>query len=292
MKYKKRHLLLIKRKHLKYIIIAFVAVVAVVTILLVTSANNRRSDLQNSVDAVAETGVIHIGLRGDIGSLCTYNSDTGVYEGLEKDVVDEIIRRLFGDEIIVNYTEVNSETKDAMLKLGEIDISLGASVNLGSSGISYTSSFYSDGNAFLVMEDSISRIQALTGKSIAVVQGSNVAEDSEKDEEVTVLEEYLSDQGIQTKVKKYASYPEAINALRSGHVNGVCANEISLKLYGIKGMLILPDRFLPVNYCVQVREDLGAFYTAIDEQIKSMQADGTMDSLIEKWNLINYASLE
>lgn len=292
MKYRKRRLLLLKRKHIKIIIILLAVALAVAVILLVTSANSRRTEKQNAVDAVVATGVVRIGLRGDIGVLCTFNEEINDYEGLEKDVADEIIRRLFPDGIIVKYVGVNSETKDAQLRQGSIDISLGASINLGKKGIKYTSSYYSDGGALLVMEGTHTSSAQLDGKTIAVVQGTRTAQASEDDDDINVLEEYLASQGTGVTVKVYASYPEAIGALRSGFVAAVCASEINLKLYGIKGMLILPDRFLPSRYCVQVNENLGKLDEAVDKVIADMREDGTMDALIGKWNLVNYEALK
>ena len=49
-------------------------------------------------------------------------------------------------------------------------------------------------------------------------------------------------------VRKYASYPEAVGALRDGAVSAICASELNLKRFGMKGMLLLPDRFLPGRY--------------------------------------------
>ena len=119
--------------------------------------------MQASVDDIAALGVINVGLRGDIGSLCTYNEETGEYEGLEKDVADEIISRIFGDDILVHYVDVNSETKNALLLSGDVDIALGASVNNSLSSICYTSSYYSDGSAFLVIEGEMTSEDGLNG---------------------------------------------------------------------------------------------------------------------------------
>ncbi len=292
LKYKRRRLLLLKRKHIKIIIILLAVAVAAAVILLVSSANTRRTEKQNAVAAVADAGFIRVGLRGDIGVLCTFNEEKNEYEGLEKDVADEIIRRLFPDGIITRYMEVNSETKDAWLRMGTVDMALGASINLGRRGISYSSSFYADGGALLVMEGTYTRAAELNGKKIAVVQGTRTAQHSEKDDEINVLAEYMAGQGTEVTVKVYASYPEAIDALRSGFVSAVCASEINLKLYGIKGMLILPERFLPSRYCVQVSDGLGLFIDAVNDVIADMREDGTLDALYGKWNLVNYETLE
>ncbi len=267
-------------------------VLAVAVIIAVTSNNRVRTVKQHAIEDIEKKGVISIGLRSDIGALCTFNEETGEFEGLEKDVADEIVSRLFPDGIVVDYAVVNSETKDAQLKLGNIDMALGASVDVDKSGIAYSSPYFADASALLVQEGGVNSSAQLDGKIVGVVQGSLVARDSEDDEDVSVLQEYLMKQGVNITVKKYASYPEAIEGLRSNSVAAVCASEIYLKLFGIKGMLVLPDRFLPSRYCVQVREGQSAFADVISDKISEMIKDGTMDALAAKWKLVDYSALD
>lgn len=292
MKYKKRRLLVLKRKHINIIIIVSAAVIAAIVLLLVTQASARRSEKQHAVNAVADRGMIRIGLRGDLGALCTFSEDTGTFEGLEKDVADGIVARLFPDGIIVNYVRVNSETKDAELRRGVLDISLGASVDMGRSGISYTEPFFADASAILVQGGEVTDIAQLSGKTMAVIQNSVLGGSSEKDKDVSILQEYLGKLGVDVTVRKYASYPEAVDALKMGAVSGIGASELNLKRFGLKGMLLLPERFLPSRYCVQVRSGLGAFSQAVNDCIAEMRRDGTLAALADKWNLVDYSALE
>ena len=291
MRYRRRRLLVLKRKHINIIIIVSAVIAAAVVLLLVTQANARRFEKQNAVDAMAARGMISIGLRGDLGALCTYNEETGTFEGLEKDVADEIVARLFPDGIIVNFVRVNSETKDSELRRGALDISLGASVDMDRSGISYTEPFFADASAILVQGGEVTDIAQLSGKTMAVIQNSVLAASSEKDKDVNILEEYLGKLGVGVMVKKFASYPEAVDALKTGAVSGIAASELSLKRFGLKGMLLLPERFLPSRYCVQVRSDLDAFSQAASDCIAEMRRDGTLAALAEKWNLVDYSAL-
>lgn len=277
---------------MKIAIPILILVIAIVVIALVASANKQIAEKQNAVNRITSKGVIKIGLRGDIGALCTYDPEREVYEGLEKDILDEILSRLFKQEILVEYVDVNSETKDAMLKVGDIDISLGASIWKDTSNIIYTNSYYSDGSAFLVRQGLMTSQAGLKGQTVAVVQGSFAAAENEDDEELINLQAYLESQKIDADVKVYASYPEAIEALDTGFVSGVCANEIFLKFFGKKGMLILPERFLPNNFRVAVSESLGIFRDVIDDILLEMKKDGTTEAFIEKWNLVDYAGLE
>ena len=281
---------MIKPKHIKIIAPILAAVIIIVVIILATSGARDRSEKEKAVDAVSQIGILNVGLRPDLGSLCTFNTETGEYEGLEKDVIDEIIYRMFGDDMIVIYVQINSKTKDAMIKTGELDLALGASIETSTSLIKYTSSFYTDGSAFLVKQGAMSSQKGLQGKTIAIVQGAYVSR--ENDDDVTKVEEYLTTYGITADLKIYASYPEAMSALDGGHVDAVCASETYLKLFGKKGMLILPERFLPQEYCVETRRSLETFSSAMSDVIEEMKSDGTIDALIDIWDLEDYKTLD
>lgn len=294
MRYKKRRFWLIKQKHLRIIIGIAIVLVVIAIVFFILSITGHQASKQNAVDNVAAMGLINVGLRGDLNKLCTYNEETGVFEGFEKDVADEIIKRLFNDDILINYVNVNTETRTAYLRRGDADFALGAATYVDQSGIDYSSVYFSDGSAFLVMEDKMTSMQELSGGVIGIVQGSMHAQDGDikKDENATLMSDYLKKLEIEASVKKYASYPEAIDALRDGFVNAVCASETALTQFGRPGMLMLPERFMPNEYRVCVSGSLGLFTEAVNDAIAGMKSDGTLESLMGKWNLVNYTELE
>ncbi len=278
------------RINTKYFKIAGAALFAVAVIAAISyfiSQGEISAKKQDAVKAVASKGYINVGLRGDLGSLCLYDEAAGTYSGLEKDIADEIIKKLFPDGIIVNYINVNSETKDALLQTGDVDISLGASVNRAVEGIYYTSPYFTDPSAFLVREGEMTAIKEFSGSTVAIVQGSRAAT-KPKGSKKTNLEIYFESIDISANVRVYASYPEAIEALRAGYVKGVCANELFLMLFGKSGMLLLGEKCIPSDYCVQTWKNLGAFGDAVNDVIKDMIKDGTMAGLLGKWQLKSY----
>ncbi len=295
MKYKRRRLLLLKQKHLRIIIGIAIALAVIAILYFILSATGHEAKIQSVVNNLKSTGLINIGLRGDLGKLCTYNEETGQFEGFEKDVTDEIVSRLFGGDILVNYATVNTETRTAYLRRGDSDMGLGAATDMDESGITYSVSYYSEGSAFLVIEENTKSMEELSGGRVAIVNGTMHAQESEdnKDgETVTRMFEYLKILNIEADIKEYASYPEAIQALRDGFVDAVCASETALTQFGMTGMLLLPERFMPSDYRVCISNSLGIFSEAVDDVISAMKQDGTLDTLMKKWDLVNYQELE
>lgn len=288
----RNRLFLINTKYVKLAGAALAAVIVIVAAVLIILHSSERAQVKAGVDKVASSGVINVGLRGDLGQLCTYDAQTKTYLGLEKDIADELVNRLYPEGLLVNYVEVNSKTKDAFLQTGQLDISLAASVEGSVTGIVYSGPFFSDGCAFLVRQGEMTHEGGLSGGIIAVVQGTRPATKAKKEDKQTRLETYLESHEIDASVRSFASYPEAVEALRKEHVSAVCANETFLKLYGWSGMLILPERFMPVGFCVQVRKQLGKFYDAVQESLEDMKSDGTLARLLEKWELSDYAYLD
>ncbi len=291
MKYRKSHRLLKKKYIVTICIVLFVLIAAVIIISVASNARQHTQEQQAVGDQLRE-GLLRIGLRGDIDALCTYNGQTGEYEGLEKDIADELVSRIFHNDIIVEYVSVNSRTKDALLKIGDIDLSLGASINTGQSGICYTSPYFAEACGFLVMEGGITSQEGLSGGTVAVVQSSLPAVESEENKEKTKLDDYLAQSGITASVKKYASFPEAIDALDNGFVDGVCASQNDLKHFGKAGMLLLGDLFMPNRFCVQFSSGDQTLCDVFSKTIGEMREDGTLEALIKKWNLTDYSGLE
>jgi ABC-type amino acid transport substrate-binding protein len=118
------------------------------------------------------------------------------------------------------------------------------------------------------------------------------SEDNKDDENATLMSEYLKILDIEADVKEYASYPEAIQALRDGFVDAVCASETALTKFGKTGMLLLPERFMPSDYRICFSQSAGLFSQAVNDVIATMKQDGTLDMLIQKWDLVNYQKLE
>jgi putative glutamine transport system substrate-binding protein len=292
LRYRKRRLLLLKKKHIVIISVVLAVLIAVIVIASVSSAARERASKEQAVANQLHEGLLRVGLRGDIGSFCTLNPDTGQYEGLEKDVIDELIARVLGENILVEYVDVNSRTKDALLKKGDVDVSLGASINTDQTCIFYTSPYFADACAFLLMEGGVTSQAGLSGGVIAVVQNSLPVQDSTKNEDKTMLDDYLAAQDISATVKEFASYPEAVDALSSGVVEAVCASENDLKLFGKAGMLMLAERFLPNRYCLQFASVDEGLCGAFSDAINAMIEDGTMAGLITKWNLVDYSALQ
>ena len=280
---------MIKRKHIKIIAPILAAVIIIVGIILLTAPARELSAKQKAVEAVSQMDILSIGLRPDLGALSTYNTDTQEFEGFEKDVIDEVMARLFGENMLVTYVNVNSKTKDAQIKTGELDIALGASIASDATLIAYSEPFLTDGSAFLVKQGKMTSQKALMGSKIAIVQESYVSRENEDD--VSKLEEYLAEFNISAQIQVYASYPEAVDALEGGHVDAVCASELYLKLFGKRGMLILPERFLPQGYCIETRQSLTTFCAAIGDVIEEMKQDGTMEALLDIWGLSDYNAL-
>lgn len=264
--------------------IALAVIAVIIGIVLLVSSGKKVAEKQEAIGEIKAAGVINVGLRGDIGYLCMYDKGSGTFKGMEKELSDEIIKRIFGSGILVNYVLVDSETKDALLLTGDLDMSLGASVTGSNSDIDYSASFYSDGSAFLVRKGEMTVQSSLSGKTIAVIQGS-VPASKTADKKSTNIESYLKAQNINATVKVYASYPEAIEALRVKFVDAVCASEYFLKLFGKSGMVILPERFITNKYCVETRADLQGLSDAVSDQINALKKDETLDSLIKDWNL-------
>ena len=89
-------------------------------------------------------------------------------EGFEIDVCEEVIRRIFEDQILIRYEEVTSTTKLSKLNLQEIDVCIGAFVPNSSSRISlsYSDGFFVDEVALVTRKDQ--RLNVLAANTVLI----------------------------------------------------------------------------------------------------------------------------
>lgn len=280
----RKRLFIINKKLLIILGSVIAAALIIVVIVLLVSSGKKAAEKQATMEKIISAGVINVGLRTDLRPLCWYDDTTKSFDGLEKDLADELMSRLFGGKVIVNYIKVDSETRDALLLSGDIDIALGASVQGSTTGIDYSEAFFTEGSAFLVRSGEMTSEIGINGGVVAVVQGSVEAAKYGNDKKTTHIENYLGAKNINASVRVYASYPEAIEALRKKFLTAVCASETFLKIYGKSGMLLLPERFIPCGYCVETRSSLEALVISVNEALSAMRNDGTINNLLKKWN--------
>ena len=207
------------------------------------------------------------------------NLENGEYVGLDIEIAKAVAKEL-GYEI-----EFKNLQFDAIIPA----IAAGGQADIGISGFSvdperakeidFSDSYYIDDQAIAVMK----------GGSIT----KDNADESLNKEDVTIAvqsgttgESYVKENYPKAKVQPYGNSTDAFAALQSGQANAVCTN-----LAVVEKMLkdayqdaeVVKSIATGEEYAIVVSKDNAALKTAINDALKKMKSDGTIDKLIQQY---------
>ncbi|MDR2671045.1 MAG: transporter substrate-binding domain-containing protein [Oscillospiraceae bacterium] len=235
--------------------------------------------LPAEVQAIADRGVLRVGVKVDVPQFGYLNPDTNEQEGMEADLARELARRIVGDESAVEFQAVTAKTRGPLLDNEEVDMVIATFTITEERKLSYnfTQPYFVDGIGFLVKRDlGALTIADLDGKTVAVAQSATTKD---------ALDEKAAELGITFQYSEYASYPEAKTALTSGRVDAFSVDKSILLGYVDDTTVILEETFKPQEYGIASKLDKTELAAYLDDFISEIKTDGTLDALVEKWAL-------
>jgi putative glutamine transport system substrate-binding protein len=141
----------------------------------------------------------------------------------------------------------------------------------------FSTPYYTDAVGMLVKKSSgITGLADLDGKTIGVAQSA-----TSKD----AIEAAAKNVGATLKFAEFSTYPEIKAALDSGRVDVFSVDKSILNGYLDAETVILPDEFSPQPYGVTTKLSNKALADYVDGLIKKWLGDGTIDGLVNQFNL-------
>ena len=235
--------------------------------------------LPAQVQAIKDAGVLRVGTKEDVPGFGLRNTATGEIEGLEVDIAKLIAKEIIGDETAIECTPVTAKTRGPLLDNGDVDMILATFTITEERKLSYNFStpYYTDAVGLLVKTDSgFGSLADMDGKIIGVAQSA-----TSKDA-VGAEAEAL---GVSVTFDEYATYPEIKAALDSGRVDAFSVDKSILRGYLDDTTMLLDDAFNPQDYGVATKLDNTDLAAYVDELVQGWLADGTIQELIDKWEL-------
>ena len=239
-------------------------------------------------------GVLRAGVRADVVNFGYLNERTGNYYGLEIDLVNEIAERMgYGD---VEFVTVIPDNRKEMLLEGQIDLICGCYSIADSrlENFDFSPAYYDDRVVAVVQNSSmIGSVDDLRGRTFGTMAGSNAApllstklyEIGFTNGEVVTANDDNSEVSFDTwNLLQFPSYQELSDALESGDVDAMVLDGAIAKTYMNYKRSILPD-FVVAEQSFGVATQKGSDLSApVSDAIQAMLDDGTIETLIDKWD--------
>ena len=199
-------------------------------------------------------------------------ADDGTFEGIDVDIAGKIAEKL-GLELVVDDMEFGSIITS--VQTGKEDIALaGLTVtDERKQNVDFTDSYATGVQVVIVPEDSdIKSIDDLQGKLIGC-------------QESTTGYAYCSDDYGEDMVTAFPSGTNAVQALLTGKIDAVVIDKQPAEAYVAQneGLKILDTEYVTENYAIGVSKDNTALRDAVNNALKELIDDGTIQSILDKY---------
>ena len=205
------------------------------------------------------------------------NLENGEYVGLDIEIAKAI-----GEKLGLEVEFVNLQF-DAIIPA----VAAGGQVDMGISGFSvdperakaidFTDSYYVDDQAIAVMKDgditADNADEKLAEATIAVQSG-------------TTGEAYVQENYPNAKVQPYGNSTDAFAAMQAGQADAVCTNKAvveNMLADAYADAQVVKQIATGEEYAIVVAQDDPELTAAINGALAELQADGTIDALIEQY---------
>ncbi|MGG0410053.1 transporter substrate-binding domain-containing protein [Peribacillus simplex] len=224
---------------------------------------------------VKEKDKIVFGVKNDTRLFGLKNPSTGDVEGFDIDIAKALAAEILGDENKVEFKEVTSKTRMALLNNGDID-AIVATMTITEDRkkeVDFTDVYFDAGQSLLVKKGSdIKGIDSLKGKKVLAVKGSTSSINiREKAPEAQVLE--------------FENYSEAFAALKSGQGDALTTDDSIL--YGMAdedpSYELVGGTFTEEPYGIAVKKGNTDFVDELNKALKSLKDSGKYDEIHDKW---------
>ena len=281
-----------KKKLFRRVLSAFLAALCLAGFVLM-GGNARAEEVDPDVQAIIDRGVLRVGVKNAVIGFGFQDTLTGEYSGMEIDLATALAEELGVD---VEFTTVTAATRTELLDSGDIDCVLATFpiTDERKESWDFTTPYYTDHVTVLVEDDSgIKTLADLEGKLVGVSSGSTSARAltsamidagviDGKDFNKDTFDAATWKEGV--SFQQFDDYPGISTALAAGQVDAFCVDKSILAVYKIDGRSYIEDEFAPQEYGIATKKDSG-FSTYCEDFIQAKLEDGTIEGLIEDYNL-------
>lgn len=247
------------------------AIIILAIICIVIFGAPVQSDKLSSYDMLMERGILKVGVCSDVPILGVLEDDKVV--GLEPKIANKLNQAIFGEDTAPMIVPYNDQTKEYALSNGDVDLLMCRSDSSMFSSEDYvmSQSYYVDTVSFIAAKGKDKTVDDLNGKKVACIYKSE-AQDAFVNE--------ANERGMTVEVLEYASYPEAMEALKSDKVDAFVEDSLILNKYVESGYSLSKDTFASMELVIVANASDSALIGKVDEIISAMKESGELSELI------------
>ena len=247
---------------------------------VLVAAGRAWAQTADTMAKVKASGKIVMGVRESSAPL-SYTVGGGRYLGYHVELCEQVIKKLM-PAATIEYTPVTSANRIPLVQNGTVDIECGSTTNNATrqKDVSFAVTTYvTEVRTAVKAGSNIKSVSDLAGKNVATTTGTT---------SVALLRKHERANGVNFNEVYGKDHADSFLLLESGRADafvmddnilaGLIASSKAPADYAIVGETLNIE---PI--AIMVRKDDPAFKKAVDDSIKAMMADGSLDKLYSKW---------
>ncbi len=240
----------------------------------------------NTLDKIKSSGSVTMGVRESSG--LSFTIGDGKFAGFHVDVCQRVLadiqKQLKLNRLEIKYQPVTSQNRIPLVQNGTVDIECGSTTNNATrqKDVAFAVTTYVEEVRIAVKTNSgITSLNQLNGKKVATTTGTTSVQLLRKHERAT---------GVNFEEIFGKDHADSFLLLESGRADAFVmdgsilaaniANSKNPSGYKIVGEVIAVE---PI--AIMLRKDDPVFKKAVDDSIKTMMKDGTLNKMWDKWFL-------
>lgn len=235
----------------------------------------------SDIQTIQNRGVLRVGVKVDVPNFGFYDPDTREMQGMEIDLARQLAYDLFGDGNAVSFQGVTAQTRGALVDNDEVDMVIATfTIKEERKKLwNFSEPYFIDEIAFLAKRSShFTTIEDLNNKRIGVAQSATTKD---------ALQEKADELGITFIFKEYSGYPDLKLALTADRIDAFCVDKSILFGYVDENTEILDYGFNPQEYGIATKKTKSDLANYINAFLEAKKADGTMQTIFERWSLVS-----
>lgn len=233
---------------------------------------------------------LRVGARTDVVGFSSYNTEKGVWSGFEIDLARQLAEDLKYDS--VEFIAVDVHSRESKLKSGEVDcvIALYTITDARSDNLHFSPDYFTGSIRVLIEKSTMFKaLRDLKGYTVGVITDTTAAQSlTTLFDSLNIATDY-SESSFETGKAEvhftdFMNMDDLIYALELGDIDAACADYSTLHGYLTQERQFLPGKYPPSKYGIATLPE-NPLNERIDQLISQYKEDGTLSSLITKWDL-------
>ena len=262
----------------RYLLSAILSLFLIILVIILWQTNQTKTT-DTSLSDIKRNGTLKVGSDLDFGNLEYHDLNNNII-GLNIDIAKKIAEKL---EVNLSFKNYSHEELFAKLRSGEIDLAISEIPEIPAvdNDLSFSTPYYSTGQIVITRIDNqnINTIKDLLDKKIGVLKNSNAYSEAKK---------YSKTLTVYDKIEAAASETGAISDLEKKITDLIIID------YNQAIILVRNDPLLKIvgtplasgSYGIASKKNNQLLILKINQILKNMEDDGTIDKIKESWPLI------